>query len=272
MRKSIANLPAPAYAGVIRETTTRAAIAQIKNCQYNGASMIDLHMSCLLDSSIPELEKIIKSTSLPLLALNYNNTYLWEKAGLTEQERVDSFLRAVEAGAAGVDIQGYTFHAESKTGFHGDDKYSFTKGSPKEVVTDDNIITQQRKLIDQVHRAGAEVLLSCHPGIPMNTEQVVDLALYLEKREPDIIKIVTRAETEEDLIESFKAMIALKRELKTPVSYHAAGKAGMLSRLVNPVLGSHIAFCVDHFSPSSTLEQVNLQSARQIIDNMVRYL
>ena len=272
MRKSIANLPAPAYAGVIRETTTRAAIAQIKNCQYNGATLIDLHMSCLLDSSVQELEKIIKSTSLPLLALNYNNTYLWEKAGLSEQERVDSFLRAIDAGAAGIDMQAYTFDAFSKTGFHGEDKYSFTKGCPKEVVTDEAIIYQQRQLIDQVHNAGAEVLLSCHPGIPMTAEQVVDLALYLEKREPNVIKIVTRAETEDDLLESFRAMVALKREVKTPVSYHAAGKAGMLPRLVNPVLGSHIAFCVDRFSPSSTLEQVDLQSARQIIDNMIRYL
>ena len=29
---------------------------------------------------------------------------------------------------------------------------------------------------------GAEVLLSCHPGIQMKCEQVVDLALFLEKR------------------------------------------------------------------------------------------
>ena len=66
MRKTIAGLPSPAYAGVIRETTTRAAIAQIKNCKYNGASLIDLHLSCLEDSSVTEINKIISSTNLPL--------------------------------------------------------------------------------------------------------------------------------------------------------------------------------------------------------------
>ena len=79
--------------------------------------MIDLHMSCLEDSSVEELQKIIESTKLPVLALNYNNTLLWKNAGLTEEERVASFLRAVEAGASGVDIQGYTYDLPSKSGF-----------------------------------------------------------------------------------------------------------------------------------------------------------
>ena len=58
MKKTISGLRAPAYAGVVRETTTRAAIAQIKNCLYDCADMIDLHMSCLEDSSVEELKKI----------------------------------------------------------------------------------------------------------------------------------------------------------------------------------------------------------------------
>lgn len=64
MRRSFAKLPSPVLAGVVRETTTRAAIAQIKNCQYDGAGMIDLHMSCLEDSSVAEPEKIINISSL----------------------------------------------------------------------------------------------------------------------------------------------------------------------------------------------------------------
>lgn len=272
MRKSIAALQAPAYAGVVRETTTRAAIAQIKNCLYDGATMIDLHMSCLEDSSVEELKKIVDSTKLPILALNYNNTYLWENAGLTEEQRVDSFLRAVQAGAAGVDIQGYTFDLPSKKGYCGKDGYSFTKGNPKEVVTDEKIIAKQCALIEKVHAMGAEVLLSCHPGIPMNAEQVVELALFLEKRDPDVIKIVTRAEDEMQLAEAMRAMLMLKKEVKTPVTYHAAGKAGMLTRVLNPVLGGHMAFCVDRFTESSTPEQVDLRVARDVVENLKKFL
>ena len=109
-------------------------------------------------------------------------------------------------------MQGYTFDLPSKNEFCGEDKYSFTKGNPKEVVTDGNIISKQCELIERVHSMGAEVLLSCHPGIPMNCGQVVELALFLEKRNPDIIKIVTRADSEDDLAESIRAMLLLKKK------------------------------------------------------------
>ena len=169
-------------------------------------------------------------------------------------------------------MQGYTFDTKSKNEFFGDDKYSFTKGNPKEIVTDKTIISKQCDFIEEIHSLGAEVLLSCHPGIPMNSEQVVDLALFFEKRNPDVIKIVTIVNTEDELIESFKAMSLLKKEVKTPVSYHAGGVKGSLSRIINPVLGGHMIFCVDRFSESSTMEQLDLKTVRSVIDNIKKFM
>lgn len=266
MIKRLSSLPAPAVAGVVRESTVRAAIAEIKNCRIDGADMIDLHLSCLEDRSVETFQKVIRSTSLPVLALNYNNTADWQGRDFTEEERVESLLLAVEAGAAGIDMQGYTFHAPSKKAFWGEDRYSFTKGSPKEVVTDPEIIARQCALIDKVHSMGAEVLLSCHPGIPMNTRQVVDLAHFLEERNPDIIKIVTRADSKADLDEAIRTMLALKQEVKTPIAYHANGAAGSLSRILNPILGGQIAFCVDRYTQTSTPEQLDLKTVRAMVD------
>ena len=257
--KVLSKLQAPAIAGVIREKAAKDAIAEIKNCIYDGADMIDLHMSCLENNDTDTLREIIQSSKLPILALNYNGRYNWSTAGFSEEERAESFLRAVDAGAAGIDMQGYTFHVPSKDGFCGEDKYSFTKGNPKEVVTDETIISKQCEFIEKIHSKGAEVLLSCHPGIPMNCQQVVELALFLEKRNPDIIKIVTAATNEDELVE---------KEVKTPVSYHANGKAGSLSRIINPILGGQIIFCVDRFSQSSTMEQLDLKTVKAVIDNM----
>lgn len=270
--KKISTLKSPALAGVVREQTAGAAIAQIKNCQYDGADMIDLHMSCLESMDVDYLKSIIQSSPLPVLALNYNRTYTWEDCRFSEETRVQSFLNAVHAGAAGVDMQGYTFDTKSKNEFFGDDKYSFTKGNPKEIVTDKTIISKQCDFIEEIHSLGAEVLLSCHPGIPMNSEQVVDLALFFEKRNPDVIKIVTIVNTEDELIESFKAMSLLKKEVKTPVSYHAGGVKGSLSRIINPVLGGHMIFCVDRFSESSTMEQLDLKTVRSVIDNIRKFM
>lgn len=272
MKQKLSQILAPAIAGVIRERNVRCAIAEIKNCTYDGADMIDLHMSCLEKTDVESLRSMISSTKLPVLALNYNNTYEWADAGFDEEARVESFLRAVEAGAAGVDIQGYTFDLPSKKGFCGEDKYLFTKGNPKEIVTDENIISKQCELIEKVHSMEAEVLLSCHPGIPMTSEQVVELALFLEKRNPDIIKIVTRADQEDDLAESIRTMLILKKEVKTPITYHANGKAGMLSRIINPLLGGQIAFCVDRYNEGSTMEQIDLRTAMAIVTNMKKLL
>ena len=270
--KKISTLKSPALAGVVREQTAGAAIAQIKNCQYDGADMIDLHMSCLESMDVDYLKSIIQSSPLPVLALNYNSTYTWEDCRFSEETRVQSFLNAVHAGAAGVDMQGYTFDTKSKNEFFGDDKYSFTKGNPKEIVTDKTIISKQCNFIEEIHSLGAEVLLSCHPGIPMNSEQVVDLALFFEKRNPDVIKIVTIVNTEDELIESFKDMSLLKKEVKTPVSYHAGGVKGSLSRIINPILGGHMIFCVDRFSESSTMEQLDLKTVRSVIDNIKKFM
>ncbi len=266
--KSLSSINAPALAGVVREETAIKAIAEIKNCLYGGADMIDLHMSCLEDTSVETLKRIISSSKLPVLALNYNSKCDWSNAGFSEEERVESFLCAIEAGAAGVDIQGYTYHLPSKTGFCGEDKYSFTKGNPREIVTDETVIEKQKNLIQRIHGIGGEILLSCHPGIPMTCKQVVDLALFLEKRNPDIIKIVTIANTDEEMIESLNTMLALKKALKTPVSYHAAGSRGKLSRILNPILGGQIAFCVDRYTESSTMEQLDLRTSRTIVDAM----
>lgn len=271
MSIKISSLPSPVLAGVVRENNKKAAIAEIKNCMYDGADMIDLHMSCLENYDEDTLREIINASKLPVLALNYNMNARWEEALFSEEERAESFRLAIKAGATGIDMQGYTFDIKSKEGFFGEDKYPFTKGNPKEIVTDEKVISKQCEFIEEIHAMGGEVLLSCHPWVPMNSEQITELALFLEKRNPDIIKIVSIATNEDELLESFKAMRMLKKEVKTPVSYHAGGEEGSLSRIINPILGSHMIFCVDRYKESSTMEQLDLKTVRTVIDNMKKF-
>lgn len=273
MNSALSRLPTPALAGVVKAKTVLGAIAEIQNCRYDGAMMIDLHLPCLERIDVEGLRKIVQASKLPLLALNYNKTYEGESANLSEEERVATLLCAVEAGATGIDMQGYTYHLPSKEGFCGEDRYSFTKGNPKEVVTDSRIIERQCALIERVHGMGAEVLLSCHPGVFMDCRQVVELALFLEKRKPDIIKIVTgHADTEEEMVEVFRTMVALKKEVQTPVSYHANGKCGALTRIINPLLGGRMIFCVDRFDAASTMGQLDLRTAAAVVENMKKIL
>jgi 3-dehydroquinate dehydratase len=63
-------------------------------------------------------------------------------------------------------------------------------------------------------------------------------------------------------------MTLLKRELDIPVAYHATGKAGIPSRIINPLLGGQIAFCVEHYDEASDLNQIDLKTARKIVDSI----
>ena len=47
LKQKLSQLTAPALAGVVKEKSAQAAIAEINNCVYDGADMIDLHLSCL---------------------------------------------------------------------------------------------------------------------------------------------------------------------------------------------------------------------------------
>ena len=276
MRRSFAKNDSPMIISVIRERTVRAAIARIKNGEYHGAAGFDLHFSCLDEQykNADSIKKIVDSTDKPILAINYNQAYEFEEIETDEESRIALLLEAVKAGVSAVDLPGYTYDLFSKKQFRQEFShlnYSFIKGNPREIVVDEAIIEKQIALIEKIHKMGAEVLLSVHPSIPMNTEQVLELALFLEKRNPDLIKIVTLCTNEDELVESFKTMITLKRKVKTRTHFHCCGEAGKLSRIINPILGGYLVFCSDGFTESSNFEQLDLQTAVEAINLLKRF-
>ena len=277
MRMSFVKVSEPMLASVVRERTVRDACAAIKNSEYSGATGIDLHLSCL-DSEFQNVEcikNIVEVSSLPILALHYSQDYEYNNFETDEESRIELLLKAVEAGVSAIDIQGYTYDLPSKNEFRPKGRnlnYSFAEVNPKEVVVDEKIIDKQCALIDKIHALGAEVLLSTHPGVVMNCDQIVELALFIEKRKPDIIKIVTPCTNEEELIESFKTILMLKKEVKTPVTFHCSGKEGKLSRIINPILGGHMAFCIERYTASSAYEQLNLKTAASVFNGLMKLL
>ncbi len=274
-RLSFAHAPSPLLIGVIRRRTADDAIADIRQCEKDGATAIDLHLSCLEPAAqtADALRQIINAATTPVLALNYNQTYDWQDFETTEEERVDLLLRAMEAGASAIDLQGYTYDIASKHAYTGDTgEYSFAKNAPREVVTDPAVIARQTELIKRIHASGAEVLISTHTGVALTAEQAVDLAHFLERRNPDIIKIVAACNTEEELSEAFRTMLILKKEIKTVVHYHVSGKLGKITRIVNPLLGGHMIFCSDTQHPGANAEQLDLKNAVTAVESIKKLM
>ncbi len=273
MRKSFVNNPKPILAAVIRERTPRDAIAEIKNYALHGARGADLHLSCLDEEyrNVESIAQIVEQSSLPILGLNYNQNPDWSITETSEEERVALLMMAIDAGAAGIDMQGYTFDRFSHDAFRDEFlnlDYSFIKNKPKEVVVDPKIIEKQCDLIEQIHFKGAEVLLSNHLLIPMKTDELVDLCLFLEKRNPDMIKIVTQSETDEDMLESFKSMLTIKKEIKTPVTLFCNGPTSPLTRIINPMLGGFMVFTSDGFNARSNFTQMDLTTMKQVLEGV----
>lgn len=265
MPVSFAHQQGPLIIGVIRKETTKSALAEIRNGQFDGATAYDLHLSCLTEECrTPEaINKVVRFTEKPIMAISYNETYLKEPYYTPEEERTDLLLRAVEGGVSCVDIQAFTFDEEAH--HHFDPTYAtkdmaFAAANPHEISLRPEIIEKQMKWIDKVHSMGAEVLMSCHVGVNLNAEQAVTLAKEIEKRGPDVVKIVALANTPEEQIEAFRTIYELKKVMKVPFSFHCNGKYGKVTRLVCPMLGSYLMFCIDRFDVSYSMDQLDLRT------------
>ncbi len=274
MRKSFMCNTAPVLTGAVQEENAELAIRAIKNFVLRGAKGIDLHLTQFDEESLkPEtLKRIISESPLPIFGLNYSLTNNAEE----ENERIGLLLRTIEAGAAGIDIQGYTYDFSSRDKFNenfSNISYSFVKSKPKEVVVDNCVIEKQCELIERVHHMGGEILLSNHVGVFLDSQAIIDLCVFLEKRNPDTIKLVTMCGTEYELAETVKAMIMIRKEIKTPVTLICNGKYRAISRILNALLGGYMVFCVDTYTPKyAYMGQPDITAISEIIENADRLM
>lgn len=276
MRPSFAYGPSPMIVGVIRQRTVRDAIAEMKNGEVSGARGFDLHLDALDPAfrTLESIREIVNATDKPILALNYNTGYDYTPLNMTEAQRTDLLLLAAEAGVSAVDLQGYSFDPEAKAGFV-DDAYVpeglefLLEKRPKELALKPEVLARQLAFIEKAKAFGAEVLVSLHFGVHLSAEQLIALARYAHSSKgADIVKIVTPCATEEELAECYGAVIAMKKALDFPFSYHANGKMGLSTRKVFPMLGSHIMFCNVEYGYSSNFEQLHLGSMVEAYRNL----
>jgi hypothetical protein len=268
MRPSFAKLPQPFIVNVIREKEPESAIATIKNAEYDGAQAHDLHLSSLGSSyhNYKDFRRIIASTSKPVLVLHYRHTN-----DIPDEERVKLQLMAIEAGAAGIDIPADVFdphHASFANAPEGTVQPHGGKEVPKELSKDPAVIEKQMQLIEKVHAMGAEVLLSSHTRVVMSCEQVVAHALEMQSRGADMVKIVSVCQNEDQLIEAFRSIVALKRVMKVPFQYQCHGEHGKLTRVVGPMLGSMLVFCNQRFAAHTFNEQPLVHAMRSVFQNI----
>ena len=267
MKKSFVNQKQPFIVGVLRGLSATANIATIKNCEYEGADAFDLHLNWMpeKDRSEESLKRIMNSTKRPVLVLYYQEKTPFNDPAPGWEERFDVQMRAIDCGAAGVDIQAHYFDPDPRSSLIGSGR-SFAEANANEISLRPEIIDRQMDLIERVHAKGAEVLLSSHVGVPLTVEQAVDLALEMEKRKPDIVKIVSTCDSELQLAEVLKTIITLRHELKTPFVYLGTGEKGKMSRIMGAALGNCLVFAVSRYDETHAFIQPPVHTAKTVLE------
>ena len=222
------------------------AIGRIRNANCLGADAYGLQVESLLAEyqTIEVYQKLFaEMKGRPVYVTNYRGA---NNKGKTDEELAAGLLTLADCGATLCDVMGdiYCKH-------------------PLELTDDPQAIRKQMELIDELHKRGAEVLMSSHIMKFTPAERVLEVALEQKRRGADIIKIVTAAETMEQQIENLRITDLLKRELGAPFLF-LSGKVCSLHRRLGMHLGCCMTLCVYEHDAHSTAAQPLLETMNRI--------
>jgi 3-dehydroquinate dehydratase len=247
---SFLNKPYPVITGLIGRETPQELIAAARNSETEGAQGIAISLNDLNPEywNSESLKSIINSANLPFMFLNYRKgkwgTY-------SDEDRQELLLKTADLGASMIDVMGDLYDQ-----------------SPMEITHNQSAIDKQKQLIDKIHKKGADVVISSHMECSRTTEQAVEHMRDLEVRGPDVVKIVTYVNTEEELAEAFKTTLTLKRELKTPFIHLCNGKFGRPHRFICPTLGVSILFAFPFYPEEKGKTIPTIREIKTVLDTI----
>lgn len=233
---------------ILQCETPEVAIGRIRNANCLGADAYGLQVESLKNEyHTPETYKRIfaEMKGRPVYVTNYRSRY---NAGLSDDEIARGLVTLAENGATLCDVMGDMFCRH-----------------PEELTDNEVAVQKQLRLVDRLHEAGAEVLMSSHVLKYTPAERVLEIAFEQKKRGADIIKIVTGAENMEQQIENLRITDLLKRELGAPFLFLAGGECSIHRRL-GIKLGCCMALCVYEHDALSTPTQPLLSTMKTVRD------
>jgi 3-dehydroquinate dehydratase len=187
-------------------------------------------------------------TDLPIYVTNYRNHI--SNIGKSDDVLAAELVELAECGATLCDVMGDYFDA-----------------CEGELTMDEEAVKKQMKLIDELHKRGAEVLMSSHVLKFTPAERVLQIALEHQRRGADICKIVTGAENTDQQIENLRIIALLKEKLDIPFLFLSGGECHLLRR-IGGELGSCMYLCVHEYDELATSVQPLLRNVKAIRDNM----
>ena len=224
-------------------------LALIRLSAANGAQGIALQ----LEDVPPEMRtsdnyrKLMDAApELPFMFISYRKDKWF---GDDDDARQKCLLLAAETGAEVIDVMG--------------DLYS---PAPFELTFDPAAVKKQKELIQAIHDRGAKVVMSSHTTQARTAEEILAHLREQSSRGADILKIVTQADTEEELTDAFRTTMLLRRALGKPFIQLCGGKFSRPHRYLGPKLGLAVAFATPEEKPGAV--QPSIRRLRTVLDTV----
>ncbi len=250
MKRTFLNRSRPVVTGLFSGQTPQELIAEARNCEFEGADGIAIELRDLKPEfrNRDSLRSVIDAVNLPFMFCFYRND---TQQNLGDEARQELLLLAAAAGASIIDVMGDLYDP-----------------SPMEITHNPAAIDRQRRLIDRIHAAGSDVVVSSHMQCARTAEQVFEHLSEVAARGADVVKIVTTVDTDEELAEAFRTTLLLKRELKKPFIHLCNGRYSRPHRFMGPALGVSILFAVSRYEPRYLMGQPTIRAMKTVLENM----
>ena len=185
------------------------------------------------------------ASPLPIYVTNYRGH---RNEGKSDDVLGEELIELAECGATLCDVMA--------------DYYDHCEG---ELTMNEEAVSKQMKLIDELHSRGAEVLMSSHVLKYTPAERVLEIALEHQRRGADICKIVTDAGNMAQQIENLRIINLLKENLKIPFLFLSGGECRLVRR-IGGALGCCMYLCVHEHDQLATASQPLLRHVKIIND------
>lgn len=196
-------------------------IRRMDELKAQGTDAFLLRLEYLLPENRTEatFRKIICAAGgMPVYATDYRrfDRYSDEDDSCKEQ----ALLAAARAGADLLDVPGNMFT---------DDEFELTDNP--------EAVQRQCKLIDEIHALGGKVLMSTHVDRYLPQAEVLAVAEKQQSRGADVLKVVTRSDTAEELTANLETTRVLNEKMESAVLFLSSGDMCRLHRIAGPYLG-----------------------------------
>ena len=235
----------PTLVAMLKATTTAELICEIGKILLQGTDAFGFQIDILK----PEERKAENYKEIfaamqgkPVYVTNYARG---NAIDYTDEELTEQLYVAVECGAKLIDIRCDLFDRQ-----------------PDEYSVDEKVIEKQKAVIKKIKEMGAEVLMSAHVLKYIPYEKTLEIARAQQERGADVVKIVTEANTEAELLDNYKTTILLKEQLDVPSLFLCNGKYCRKHRIIGPATVKGMFLVAEN---SNIIDQPTIKRAKEML-------